>query len=163
MFIIPDNAESVLDPQGTNAQEIYTVVDELCQFETISLCITSRVATVPWHCKRPRIPTLSMESACDIFYSIYDYGERSNIINDLLRRLGFQALSKTLLATTASRGVWNYNRLAKEWDKHRAQVLRTNYNESLAATIELSIPRRSVKSAPMPVTSLGLLRSSHEA
>ena len=27
----------------------------------------------------------------------------------------------------------------KEWDKHRGQVLRTDYNESLAATIELSL------------------------
>jgi hypothetical protein len=35
--------------------------------------------------------------------------------------------------------MWDYDRLAKEWDTHRAQVLRTDYNESLAATIELSL------------------------
>ena len=139
MFIILDNAESILDPQGSNAREIYALVDELCRFETISLCITSRITTVPRHCKRPEIPALSMESACDIFYGIYDHGERSNIVNDLLRRLDFHALSVTLLATTASHNGWNYSRLAKEWDTLRAQVLRTDYNESLAATIELSL------------------------
>ena len=139
IFIVLDNAESILDPQGTNAQEIYTVVDELCQFKTISLCITSRITTVPRHCKRPEIPALSMGSACDIFYSIYGDGGRSNIVNDLARRLDFHALSITLLATTASYNAWDYDRLAEEWDTRRAQVLRTDYNESLAATIELSL------------------------
>ena len=139
MFIILDNVESILDPQGTNAREIYDVVDELCQFETISLCITSRITMVPRHCKRPEIPTLSMESACDIFYNIYGDRRRSDTVNNLLRRLDFHALSITLLATTASHNAWDYDRLTKEWDTHRAQVLRTDYNESLAATIELSL------------------------
>ena len=139
MFIILDNAESVLDPQGTNAREIYAAMDELSQFKTICLCITSRITTVPRHCKRPVIPTLSMEAACDIFYSIHGDGERSVIVNDLLQRLDFHALSITLLATVASHNVWDHHRLAEEWDTHRAQVLRTDYNESLAATIELSL------------------------
>jgi tetratricopeptide (TPR) repeat protein len=139
MLIILDNAESILDPQGTNAQEIRSVVDELCQFKTISLLITSRVTTVPRHCKRPKIPTLSMEAACDIFYGIYGEDQRSSIINDLLRRLDFHALSITLLATTASYNTWDYDRLAKEWDAERAQVLQTDCNESLAATIGLSL------------------------
>ena len=80
-----------------------------------------------------------MDSTCDIFYAIYPHGERSNIINNLLRRLDFHALSITLLATAASNHGWNDDRLASEWDTHRAQVLRTDYNESLAATIELSL------------------------
>ena len=139
MIIVLDNAESLLDPQGTGAREIYTVVEELSQFENICLCVTSRISTVPRHCKRPVIPTLSMESACNIFYGIYDNGGRSDVINNLLRRLDFHALSITLLATTASHNMWDYNRLAKEWDTHRTQVLRTDYDESLAATIELSL------------------------
>ena len=139
MFIILDNAESILDPQGTNAREIYSVVDELCQFKTISLCITSRLMTVPRYCKRPEIPTLSMDAACDIFYGIYSDHGQSNVVNHLLRRLDFHALSITLLATTASHNGWDYDRLAEEWDSQRAQVLQTDYNESLAATIELSL------------------------
>jgi tetratricopeptide (TPR) repeat protein len=139
MLIILDNAESILDTQVTNAQEIRSVVEELCQFKTISLLITSRVTTVPRHCKRPKIPTLSMEAACDIFYGIYGEDQRSSIINDLLRRLDFHALSITLLATTASYNTWDYDRLAKEWDAERAQVLQIDCNESLAATIELSL------------------------
>ncbi|KAF9785065.1 hypothetical protein BJ322DRAFT_805152 [Thelephora terrestris] len=139
MLIILDNAESILDPQGTNAREIYSVVDELCKFKTVCVCITSRITTVPGYCKRPEIPALSMEAACDIFYGIYDNGRRSSIINDLLERLDFHALSITLLATTASHNMWDFDRLAEEWDIRRAQVLQTDHNESLAATIELSL------------------------
>ena len=139
MIIFLDNAESILDPQGTAAREIYAVVEELSQFKTICLCITSRISAVPRHCKRPVIHTLSMESACDIFYAIYDNGGRSDVIINLLRRLDFHALSITLLATTASHNMWDCDRLAKEWDAHRVQVLRTDYNESLEATIELSL------------------------
>jgi tetratricopeptide (TPR) repeat protein len=135
MLIVLDNAESILDPQGKNSQEIYPVVEELCQFKTVSLCITSRIVTVPRYCKRPEIPTLSMEAACDIFYGIYGNRGRSGIINDLLQRLDFHALSITLLATIAHQNTWDYGRLAKEW----VRVLRTGYNESLAATVELSL------------------------
>ena len=138
-LIILDNAESVLDPKGTGAREIYSVVDELCRFKNICLLITSRITTVPPYCKRPEIPTLSMDAACDIFYCIYSNHGRSDIINDLLYRLDFHALSITLLATTASHNGWDHDRLAEEWDTQRAQVLQTVYNESLAATIELSL------------------------
>ena len=139
IFIVLDNAESILDPKGTSAEEIYSVVCELCQFGTICLCITSRIRTVPLRCNRPEIPTLSMEAACDIFYGIYRSGRQSSIVNILLDRLDFHALSITLLATTASHNAWDYDRLEKEWSTQRAQVLQTDYNESLAATIELSL------------------------
>ena len=139
MIIFLDNAESILDPQGADAREIYAVVEELSQFKTICLCITSRISTVPRHCKRLAIPTFSIESACDIFYSICNDSGRSDVITDLLRRLDFYALSITLLATTASHNMWDDDRLAKEWDTRRVQVLRTDYNESLEATIELSL------------------------
>jgi len=139
MILVLDNAESILDPEGTGAQEIFPIVEELSQFETVCLLVTSRISTVPRHCKCPVIPTLSMESACDIFYGIYDNGGRSDTVNDLLRRLDFHALSITLLATTAFHNMWDYNRLSREWETHRVQVLRTNYNESLIATIELSL------------------------
>jgi len=139
MILFLDNAESILDPQGMEAREIYDVVEELSRFETICLCITSRVSNVPRHCERPTIATLSMESACNIFYSIYNHGGQSGIVGDLVKRLDFHALSITLLATVASHSMWDYNRLAREWDTRRTQTLRTDYNESLAATIELSL------------------------
>ncbi|KAF9780538.1 hypothetical protein BJ322DRAFT_1213646 [Thelephora terrestris] len=112
MIIVLDNAESILDPQATNHEEIYAVVNELCQFKT---------------------------AAREIFYGIYGSDERSEIIDNLLQCLDFHALSITLLATAASDNVWDHDRLAKEWDEQRAQVLRTDHNESLAATIELSL------------------------
>ena len=139
MLIILDNAESVLDPQGPDAREIYSMVDELCQPPKISLLITSRITTVPRHCKRPEIPTLTMEASCDIFYGIYGGGGRSSIVNDILQHLDFHALSIILLATAAAHNGWDFDRLASEWETKRAQVLQTDYNESLAATIELSL------------------------
>ncbi|KAF9789815.1 hypothetical protein BJ322DRAFT_1178833 [Thelephora terrestris] len=114
MIIVLDNAESILDPQGPNHEEIYAMVDELCRFETICLCITSRITTVPRHCKRPQIPTLPIEAACDIFYGICGDGRRSRIIDNLLQRLDFHALSITLLATTASDNMWDYDRVADD-------------------------------------------------
>ena len=80
-----------------------------------------------------------MEAACNIFYGIYNDGGRSDFISDLVRRLDFHALSIELLATTASHNVWDHERLAREWGTRRTQVLRTDHNESLAATIELSL------------------------
>jgi tetratricopeptide (TPR) repeat protein len=139
MFIILDNAESILDPKGMNGQEIHAVVDELSRFETICLCVTSRITTIPRLCKRPVIPTLSVEAACNIFYSIYGDDNKSDIISNLLKKLDFHALSITLLATTASQNLWDHSRLAKEWDMQHTQVLQTEHNESLAATIELSL------------------------
>ena len=138
-FIVLDNAESILDSNGAGAKEIYPIVNELCQFQTICLLITSRITTVPPRCRRPEIPTLSMEAACDIFYGIYGKSRRSNVISNLLQRLDFHPLSITLLATTASHNMWDHDRLAKEWETQREQVLRTDYNESLAATLELSL------------------------
>ena len=138
-LIILDNAESILNPQGTNAEEIYSVVDELCRFKTICLLITSSITTVPQQCKCPEIPTLSMEAACDIFYDIRGDDGRSDIINDLLQRVDFHPLSIILLATTASHNAWDYDRLAAEWNTQRAQVLLTDFNENLAAAIEVSL------------------------
>ena len=139
MLIVLDNAESILDPKGTAGQEIYAAVEELSRFKNISLCITSRITTVPRLCKRLSIPTLSAEAACDIFYSIYDSSSQSDAISNLLERLDFHALSITLLATTASHNMWDLSRLAKEWDVRRTKILQTDHNESLAATIELSL------------------------
>ena len=139
IFIVLDNAESILDTEGKGVKEIYSVVDELCQLETICLLITSRITTVPPRCRRPEIPTLSMKVACDIFCSIYGNSKRSNVTYDLLRRLGFHALSITLLATTAFHNRWDYDRLAKEWDKQRAQVPQTDHNQGLTATLKLSL------------------------
>ena len=139
ILIILDNAESIFDPEGTDSDEILAVVDELCQFDKICVCITSRITTVPAHCKCPEIPTLSMDAARDIFYGIYNGRGRSSSIDDLLERLGFHPLSITLLATTAHHNKWSYSRLVKEWNARHGQVLRTGTNKSLAASLQLSL------------------------
>ena len=129
ILVILDNAESILDPRGPDAEDVYAVVEELSRLDTICLCITSRISAIPSDCETFDIPTLSIDAARDAFYRIYKKAERTDIADNILNQLDFHPLSITLLATVGHQNRWTTDRLAREWEKQRTRMLQPMHNK----------------------------------
>jgi len=143
IFLVLDNAETILDPGVNDAEAIYRAIDELTKFTNIYTLITSRVSTIP-PVRQKELPSLSHDAASEIFCSIRGIQMASAVIERLLRMLEFHALSIVLLATVALQNRWDDERLAREWEMRRTGILVNKHSKddptnSLATTIDLSL------------------------
>ena len=85
------------------------------------------------------------------------------IVSDLVRQLDFHALSLLCSSQPRLTTCWDHDRLAKEWNLRCVQVLRAYYNESLAATVELSLASPTCrKLGPNAHDIVGVIASSHK-
>ena len=143
IFLVLDNAETILDPGANEAEATYRVVDELRQFANIYILITSRITTIP-PLVRKQIPSLPHDAASEIFCSIRGVDTASAVIEGLLKNLECHALSIILLATVAFQNLWDDDRLVQEWERRRTGILANRHSKgdpanSLATTINLSL------------------------
>ena len=136
MVIVLDNAESILDPQGTDGREIYAMVEELSRFTNLCILITSSLSIIPSDFKHLDVPTLSMDAARETFYSVFGDNTPSDLID---AQLDCHPLSVTLLGTVVRWKKWPIGRLALEWEQRRTGMLETGHSGGLVATIEPSL------------------------
>ena len=90
--IVPDHAESILDPQGIGAKKIYAVLEELSQLKSVCLCITSRISTVPLDREILEVLTLPIYAMRDMFYCIYKNAGQPELVDNILNELDFHPL-----------------------------------------------------------------------
>ena len=143
IFLVLDNAETILDPEVNDAVAIYHTIDELTKFANVYILITSRISTVP-PVKQKELPSLPRDAASKIFCFIRGSETASAVIEGILQKLEFHALSIVLLTVAALQNRWDDDRLARDWEKRRTGILANRHNRgdpanSLAATINLSL------------------------
>ena len=80
-----------------------------------------------------------MDTARQAFYHIYNRQELSDVVNDILGQLDFHPLSITLLAIVAHHNKWDTDRLHREWERRRTELLHAQHDTSLASTGEPSL------------------------
>ena len=135
IILVLDNAESILDPEGANSQEIHIVVEELSQFGSVCLCVTSRISTFARASKFRRCRWMLDATPSTASTS----PDGLMLIDRILKQLDFHPLSITLLATVAHHNRWTTDRLSREWEGQWTEVLRTQHDASLAMIIRLSL------------------------
>lgn len=139
IFVVLDNAETILDPYTPDARTLYSAIEELSQIKTISLLITTRISITPPTCQQLEVPVLSIASAREAFYNIWTNQQRTQGIDSILQELDYHPLSMVILATVATQNRWDRPRLLREWEQNRTTLLRTHHTPGLSAAVQPSL------------------------
>ena len=155
-LLVLDGVDLILDPLAPEAGDISAVIEELGSDQHVCLVTTSRMYPDIHGFHRIKVPTLSEDSARDIFYSHCNLG-RSSEVDELIARLDFHPLSIDLLARSVRENDWDVTSLLQAWDDEQTGTLRTSYQQNLKEVLELSL--RSPTIQDLGTTVQGVLNA----
>ena len=144
LLLVLDGVECVLDPLAVESEDIALAIEEISQYQNVSLLVTSRMdVNIPGF-QTIEVATIPGDEARDLFYSLCPL-DRSSVIDDLIASLDFHPLSVVLLARAARERGWDEPMLLHEWDSYRTGMLKLDNNQSLAAAIESALTAPTVR------------------
>ena len=156
LILVLDGVESILDPLAPEAAEIASAIEELNLCQNLCLLLTSRIDARITDFRRIEVPTLSANSAQDVFYSRYHLG-KSVEVDNILEELDFHPLSIDLLASAARENGWGEAKLLEAWDSGKTNTLKAYCRQSLEDNIESTLATPTIQAQGM--IALEILRA----
>ena len=144
LLLVVDAVDRALDPQAAESEKISTIIEEICQYQNVSLLATSRMAISMPGFRTIKVETLSRGGAHDTFYSLCHL-DRSPAIDELIENLDFHPLSIDLLAKAAFGHEWDEPTLLREWGHGQIGLLRADNGQGLEAAIESALGSPTIK------------------
>ncbi|KAF9781610.1 hypothetical protein BJ322DRAFT_1111533 [Thelephora terrestris] len=135
LILLIDGVDSLLDPQGPEAEEILATIEEIGCYEHVCLVTTSRIYPYIHGFQRIEVPALSEDGARETFYNLCNLG-RSSAVNTLLAKLDFHPLSIELLASYVRENDWDELMLLEKWGNDGTGAVKMRYYRRLRDAIE---------------------------
>ena len=144
LMLVLDGVDSILNPLIHKSQEISATIEGFGIYEHVCIVTTSTIYPDIRGFRRVEVPTLSEDSARDIFYARCNL-ERSSAVDYLLAHLDFHPLFIELLAGRVLENRWDETSLVKAWHNDQMSVLKTCYYQRLKDAIEPALQSEMIK------------------